>query len=83
MVVFNPSGEGIESLLAAAGQKIGQLADVATIQKVVSFNPDSLWAINRKSRYDWRTQRGEGFIAFLMLNPEGHKALIEGRLDCF
>lgn len=83
LVVFTPSGQGIESLLADAGAKIGQLADVATVQKVVSFNPDSLWAISRKSRYDWRTQRGEGFIAFLMLNPEGHKALVEGRLDCF
>ncbi|MBV9550281.1 MAG: GNAT family N-acetyltransferase [Alphaproteobacteria bacterium] len=49
----------------------------------MSFNPDSLWAINRRSRYDWRTQKGEGFIAFLMLNRAGHKALVEGRLDCF
>jgi len=83
LVVFNPAGNGVESLLAAAGNKIGRLANLDTVQRVASFNPDSLWAISRKSRYDWRTQRGEGFIAFLMLNPEGHKALIEGTLDCF
>jgi predicted GNAT family N-acyltransferase len=81
LVVFNPCGNGVETLLAAASGKIGQLADVDTVQKVVSFNPDSLWAITRKSRYDWRTQKGEGFIAFLMLNPAGHKALIEGSFD--
>jgi predicted GNAT family N-acyltransferase len=81
LVVFNPAGTGIEPLLAAAGDKIGRLADAATIQKVVSFNPDSLWAIARRSRYDWRTQKGEGFIAFLMLNPAGHKALVEGRFN--
>ena len=69
-------------MLEAAAQKIGRIADVDTVQKVVSFNPDSLWAIARKSRYDWRTQKGEGLIAFLMLNPRGHKALIEGTLDC-
>lgn len=83
LVVFNPAGNGVESLIASAGDKIGRLAEMDTIQKVVSFNPDSLWAISRKSRYDWRTQKGEGFIAFLMLNPDGHKALIEGTLDCF
>ena len=83
LVVFNPAGNGVESLLEAAAGKIGQLADVEVIQKIVSFNPDSLWAMSRKSRYDWRTQKGEGFIAFLMLNPDGHKALIEGTLDCF
>ena len=83
LVVFNPAGQGVEGLLTAAAGKIGRLAEVDAVQKVVSFNPDSLWAIARKSRYDWRTQRGEGFIAFLMLNPRGHKALIEGTLDCF
>lgn len=82
LVVFNPAGATVEPLIAAAGRKIGQLADVAIVQKVVSANPDSLWAISRKSRYDWRTQKGEGFIAFLMLNARGHRALIDGTLDC-
>jgi predicted GNAT family N-acyltransferase len=83
LVVFNPAGNGIGPLLAAAGSKIGRLAELETARKIVSFNPDSLWAIARKSRYDWGTQTGEGFIAFLMLNARGHQALIEGTLDCF
>jgi len=83
LVVFNPSGNGIEKLLAAAGDKIGPLAPVEIVKKVVSHNPDNLWAIARKSRYDWNTQQGEGFIALLMLNTRGHQALLDGTLDPF
>lgn len=83
LIVFNPAGAGIEPLIAAAGTAIGRLADLDTLQRIVSFNPDSLWAIARRSRYDWRTQKGEGFIAFLMLNARGHQALIDGALDFF
>jgi predicted GNAT family N-acyltransferase len=83
LVVFNPAGHGIEKLLAAAGDKIGPLAPVEIVRKVVSHNPDNLWAIARRSRYDWNTQQGEGFIALLMLNTRGHQALLDGTLNPF
>ena len=83
LLVFTPSGASLEELVSVAEREMGPLADISSIQKVVSHNPDNLWAICRKSRYDWRTLKGEGFLAFLMLNQEGHKALVAGTLDCF
>jgi predicted GNAT family N-acyltransferase len=81
LVVFTPGGEGVDQLVAVAEKKIGAMASLQTVHKVVSFNPDNLWAISRKSRYDCRSQRGEGFVAFLMLNARGLAALADGTLN--
>lgn len=60
---------------------MGQLAALETVRKVVSHNPDNLWAISRKSRYDWDAPQGEGFVALLMLNTRGEEALFDGTLN--
>lgn len=81
LVVFTPGGDGIGELVENAARKIGTMASVDTVHNVVSFNPDNLWAIARKSRYQSATQRGEGFVAFLMLNAKGLTALGDGSLN--
>jgi predicted GNAT family N-acyltransferase len=57
------------------------MASLDIVHRVVSFNPDNLWAISRRSRYHSGTPQGEGFVAFLMLNAKGLAALAEGRLN--
>jgi len=81
LVVFTPGGSGVAELVDSAAQKIGAMASVDTVHRIVSFNPDNLWAIARKSRYHSATQRGEGFVAFLMLNADGLAALGDGTLN--
>jgi predicted GNAT family N-acyltransferase len=81
LVVFTPGGRDIAALVENAGRKIGAMASADTVHKVVSFNPDSLWAIARRSRYHSGTPKGEGFVAFLMLNAKGLSVLAGGSLN--
>jgi predicted GNAT family N-acyltransferase len=81
LVVFTPGGAGVAELVEGAARKIGAMASVDTVHKVVTFNPDNLWAVARKSRYHSENQRGEGFVAFLMLNALGLSALADGSLN--
>ena len=81
LVVFHPPSASIIDLVAKAGEKMGRLASLETVKKVVSHNPDNLWAIARKSRYDWNAPQIEGFVALLHLNTRGEEALFDGTLD--
>jgi predicted GNAT family N-acyltransferase len=81
LIVFTPGGAGIAALVETASRKIGAMASIETVHKVVSFNPDNLWAVSRRSRYHSGTPQGEGFVAFLMLNAMGMAALADGRFD--
>jgi len=81
LVVFHPTGPSITDLVAKAGERMGRLASLETVRKVVSHNPDNLWAIARKSRYDWNTPQIEGFVALLHLNTRGEESLFDGTLD--
>lgn len=80
-VVFTPSGAAIEALVRYGTEAIGRVASAELVRKIVSHNPDNLWAIARRSRYDAADPRPEGFFAFLMLNAEGLKRLADGTLD--
>jgi predicted GNAT family N-acyltransferase len=82
LVVFTPSGSQVDALLMAAQKVIGRrLASNEAIHRVVSHNPDSLWAIARRSRYRSSQPVAEGFVAYLMLNHAGMKGLFEGSLN--
>ena len=81
LVIFQPPKAVLADLLPKASEQMGRLASLDTFKKVVSFNPDSLWAIARKSRLDWDAPKGEGFVALLMLNTLGEQALVGGTLD--
>lgn len=80
-VVFTPGGDQIESLARLGASAIGRVADPELVRRVLSHNPDNLWAIARLSRYDAANPVAEGFFAFLMLNDEGLKRLADGTLD--
>lgn len=81
LVIFTPSGEAVAGLVEIAEREIGATASVDVVYKVLSFNPDNLWAITRKSRYSAEHPRSEGFVAFLMLNALGLEALANGTLN--
>jgi predicted GNAT family N-acyltransferase len=80
-VVFTPGGAAISAIVGSGARAIGGVATSDCVRQVVSYNPDSLWAIARKSRYDAANPVPEGFFAFLMLNAEGLRRLAEGTLD--
>lgn len=67
--------ETLERLLGRAGSAIGRLAAKDVVRRIATANPDSLWVFSRQG-----SELAEGFQALLMLNEEGRRALIEGRL---
>jgi predicted GNAT family N-acyltransferase len=82
IVIFTPSGEQIKSLVALAQKSISGLSTpTEVVCKVASHNPDSLWAIARRSRYNSASSIAEGFFALLMLNDSGMRRLIDGTFD--
>jgi predicted GNAT family N-acyltransferase len=81
LVVFNPGGAEIDALVARAAADIPGLTNADIVKRVVSHNPDSLWAIARRDRFDAADPKGEGLLAFLMLNPEGVRQLIAGTFN--
>lgn len=81
LVVFTPGGKEIDAMVARARVSLPGIASAAVVHRIVSHNPDSLWAISRKQHFDSAEPKGEGFVAFLMLNHAGMEQLIAGKLD--
>ena len=81
LVIFTPSGMQIDVLMNAARKAIGVLAANDVVHRVLSQNPDSFWAIARRNRYSSSLPIGEGFVAYLMLNHDGLKGLLNGALN--
>lgn len=80
-VLFTPSGLQVDSLMNEARRVIGRLAANEVVHRVISHNPDCFWAIARRGRYKSSLPQGEGFVAYLMLNHEGLKGLLDGSLN--
>src|SRR3954464_12307170 len=81
LVVFTPAGDEVDRLMTRARRDIEGLTTTDVIHRVMSFNPDTFWAIARRGRFDARAPTGEGFVAFLTLNDAGMQRLIEGTLN--
>ena len=81
VVVFTQSGAELDSLLARARIDLPGLAGAEPVRRVMSHNPDSLWAIARRRSFDAAAPAVEGFVAFLTLNEEGLKRLVAGTFD--
>jgi predicted GNAT family N-acyltransferase len=81
LVVFAPNGAEIDAILARARRDIADLTTADVVHRVISHNPDSFWAIARRSRYSSIAPAGEGFMAFLMLNDAGMKKIVAGTFD--
>src|SRR4051812_7106887 len=71
LLVFTPTGQVIDRLFDRANLEIGGMTRLDVVRRVVSQNPDSLWAIARRGKYDVACPSAEGFVAFLMLNDAG------------
>jgi predicted GNAT family N-acyltransferase len=82
LTIFRPTEATIDNLLLQAEMRMGALADKGVIQRIMEVNPDSIWAVARKSSFDPADPKGEGFFSTLMLTREGLDALVTGTLDC-
>jgi len=81
LVVFTPTGQVIDELFKHAHGEIDGMTGLDVVHRVVSRNPDSLWAIARRDKFDVAHPRGDGFVAFLMLNDAGLSRLVAGTFD--
>jgi predicted GNAT family N-acyltransferase len=81
LVVFTPSGPSVEQLVTRAKRDIEGLAGPEVVHRILSHNPDALWAIARRNRHDSANPSPDGFVAFLMLNESGLRRLAAGTLD--
>lgn len=80
-VIFTVDAAGIAGLVDAARQDIPGLTSNEMFQSVANHNPDTFWAISKKSNFDISSPRGEGFFAILPLTHQGMRGLIDGSLD--
>ena len=81
MIVYTPGGPEITALAERARQLLPMIAEPTTVHRIASFNPDSVWAIARKDRFDICAPSGEGFVGFLMLNAEGERRVRAGTFN--
>jgi len=82
IVIFTPNGRQITSLVSLAQKNIpGLSTSTEVVCKVMSHNPDTVWAIARRSRYNSLDPVAEGFFALLMLNDAGMRQLIDGTFN--
>jgi predicted GNAT family N-acyltransferase len=80
LVVFMPRGEEIDALVARVQRDL-DVAGSDVVRRVVTHNPDHLWAIARRENFNATAPSGEGLMAFLMLNRAGMRKLVDGTFD--
>lgn len=71
LVLFRPTEDVLRSVMEKARQSIPGLTDVEAVQRVIEHNPDCMWAISRKRKFNPAAPTGDGFIAMLPLNKKG------------
>jgi len=75
-VVNHLDQEAIDHLFPLAKKAIGAIADPIEVARVARRNADSIWLFSRTDG-----DRPEGFQAFLLLNKEGRRQLLDKTLD--
>lgn len=80
-VVFTPERKEIISLVEAARLEMGGGADPSLVYRIAQHNPDTFWAIASREGGGSELREASGYLAFLMLNAEGMRRLIDGSLD--
>lgn len=80
-VVFSPSGSQVDDLIARARRELPGLTSPDVVHRVMTHNPDVLWAIARRDRFSAAKPEGEGFVAMLPLNQAGLEQLVQGTFD--
>jgi predicted GNAT family N-acyltransferase len=75
LVMFRPTEADLERLVAIARLSIPGVAAIEDVLRVVRHNPNCVFAVARKSRFDANAPAGEGFFAMLPLNKLGLELL--------
>jgi predicted GNAT family N-acyltransferase len=75
LLLFRPSEAVVEAVMAKARLAIPGLAATDDVQRILHFNPDCMFAVARKSKFDSARPSAEGFIAMLPLNELGLQLL--------
>jgi predicted GNAT family N-acyltransferase len=81
LVLFRPTETDVENLMAKARLSIPGLAATEDVQRVLRYNPDCMFAISHKSRFNPEAPVGEAFIAMLPLTKLGLHLLAAGALN--
>lgn len=81
VVIYMPRGAEIDALIAYTRKDLNGVADGDVVRRVVSHNPDCLWAIARRERFNATNPKAEGLIAFLLLNRAGMQRVFDGSFD--
>jgi predicted GNAT family N-acyltransferase len=81
LVVFMPRGDEIDALVERVRKDLDGVASSDVVHRIVSHNPDSVWAMARRDRFNASKPLCEGLMAFLLLNHDGMRALFDGTLD--
>jgi predicted GNAT family N-acyltransferase len=80
LVIFTPRGAEIDGLVSRLQRDLN-VAGSDVVRRIVSHNPDTVWAIARREHFSASTPSGEGLMAFLMLNRAGMLRLFDGSFD--
>ena len=75
LVLFRPTEQEVESLMARARLAVPGLAATSDVMRIVRHNPDCMFALARKSKFSPESVNGEGFIAMLPLTKLGLQLL--------
>jgi predicted GNAT family N-acyltransferase len=81
VVVFTPVGNDFDAVIDRARIDLPGLAGTDVVYRVMSHNPDSLWAISKRQGFNAEAPTIDGFMAFLMLNEEGLRQIVAGTFD--
>jgi predicted GNAT family N-acyltransferase len=81
LVMFHPKAAAVRDLMEKARKEIPGMADTEEVVRVVSLNPEYMFALARKSKFDQAAPEGEGFIAMLPLNQMGLQHLALGTFN--
>jgi predicted GNAT family N-acyltransferase len=81
LVLFRPTETVVADLMAKARLSIPGLAATEEVQRVLRYNPDCMFAVSHKSRFNPEAPVGEAFIAMLPLTKLGLQLLAAGALN--
>jgi predicted GNAT family N-acyltransferase len=71
LVLFRATTSMLDHLIGLASSHIPGMAGPEIVRKILEHNPDCVWAVSRKRRFDPVKPVGEGFFAMLPLTAEG------------
>jgi predicted GNAT family N-acyltransferase len=78
LVLFRAVPSMLDHLIGLAQSHIPGMAGPEIVRKILAHNPDCVWVVSRKSKFNPEMPVGEGFIAMLPLTAKGlHRLAIK------